>query len=79
MELDEPAVILQMVDQGLGCAIIPADLVPLASAVNVIEVPLPGGPIFRDIGVLVRQSALRRAPVGALIDALVSTGNSWQR
>ncbi|KWR91400.1 LysR family transcriptional regulator [Cupriavidus sp. IDO] len=79
MELDEPAVILQMVDQGLGCAIIPADLVSLASAVNVIEAPLPGGPIFRDIGVLVRQSALRRAPVGALIDALVSAGNSWQR
>jgi len=78
MELDEPAVILQMVDQGLGCAIVPADLIPLGRAANVMEVALPGGPFFRDIGVLVRQTALRRPPAAALIDALVEAARAWQ-
>ncbi len=41
MELDEPAVILQMVGEGLGCAIIPADLVPLRRTPNIEEVPMP--------------------------------------
>jgi len=72
MELDEPAVILQMVGEGLGCAIIPADLVPLRQTPNVEEVPMPGPPLFREIGVLVRQSALKRAPAAALIDAFVA-------
>ncbi|WP_020201785.1 MULTISPECIES: LysR family transcriptional regulator [Cupriavidus] len=72
MELDEPAVILQMVSEGLGCAIIPAELVPLGRTRNVVEIPLPGEPMFREIGVLVRQSALKRAPVAGLIEALVA-------
>lgn len=72
MELDEPAVILQMVAAGLGCAIIPAELVPLREAAGVVQVPLPGGPLYREVGVLVRESALRRAPVAALIDAFVA-------
>ncbi len=72
MELDEPAVILHMVDEGLGCAIIPSALVPLRAARNVVEIPLPGEPIFREIGVLVRQSSLKRASMAALIDALVA-------
>ncbi|MGO4327538.1 LysR substrate-binding domain-containing protein [Cupriavidus sp. M-11] len=71
MELDEPAVILQMVSEGLGWAIIPAELVPLRQTRNVVEIPLPGEPIFREIGVLVRQTALKRAPVAGLIEALV--------
>lgn len=78
MELDEPAVILQMVGEGLGCAIIPAELVPLKSARNVVEIPLPGEPVFREIGVLVRQSALKRPSMAALIDALVAEAAHWR-
>jgi len=72
MELDEPAVILQMVGEGLGCAIIPAELVPLRQTPNIEEVPMPGAPLYREIGVLVRQSALKRATAAALIDAFVA-------
>ncbi|AZG16595.1 MULTISPECIES: LysR family transcriptional regulator [Cupriavidus] len=72
MELDEPAVILQMVSEGLGCAIIPSALVPLRQTPNIVEVPMPGQPLYREIGVLVRQSALKRAPAAALIDAFAA-------
>lgn len=72
MELDEPAVILQMVSEGLGCAIIPSALVPLQQTPNVAEVPMPGMPLFREIGVLVRLSALKRPSAAALIDAFVA-------
>ncbi|AGW93773.1 MULTISPECIES: LysR family transcriptional regulator [Cupriavidus] len=78
MELDEPAVILQMVEAGLGCAIIPSGLVPLRQAAGVVQAPLPGGPLYRDVGVLVRESALRREPVAALIDAFVAASARWQ-
>ncbi|MBB3009316.1 LysR family transcriptional regulator [Cupriavidus alkaliphilus] len=78
MELDEPAVILQMVAAGLGCAIIPAELVPLRETAGVVQVPLPGGPLCREVGVLVREAALRRAPVAALIDAFVAASARWQ-
>lgn len=72
MELDEPAVILQMVSEGLGCAIIPSALVALRQTPHIKEVPMPGQPLYREIGVLVRQSALKRAPAAALIDAFVA-------
>ena len=72
MELDEPAVILQMVGEGRGCAFIPCELVPLAQTPNVEQVPMPGMPMYREIGVLVRQSALKRASAAALIDAFVA-------
>ncbi len=72
MELDEPAVILQMVSEGLGCAIIPSALVPLRQTPNIEEVPMPGVPLYREIGVLVRQSALKRASAAALIEAFVA-------
>lgn len=75
MELDEPAVILQMVSEGLGCAIIPSTLVPLRQTPNVREVPMPGQAVFREIGVLVRQSALKRASAAALIDAFVAVSH----
>jgi len=75
MELDEPAVILQMVSEGLGCAIIPSELVPLRKTPNIEEVPMPGAPLYREIGVLVRQSALKRAPAEALIDAFVAASH----
>ncbi|MCA3185774.1 MAG: LysR family transcriptional regulator [Cupriavidus sp.] len=75
MELDEPAVILQMVSEGLGCAIIPSALVPLRQTPNIKEVLMPGQPLYREIGVLVRQSALKRAPAAALIDAFVAVSH----
>ncbi len=75
MELDEPAVILQMVSEGLGCAIIPSVLVPLRQTANIVEVPMPGQPLYREIGVLVRQSALKRASAAALIEAFVATAS----
>jgi len=68
MELDEPGVILGMVSEGLGCAIIPGQLVPLDSTPGVQVLPLPGKPLFREIGILVRQSALKLPGVAALIE-----------
>lgn len=68
MELDEPSVILKMVSEGLGCAIIPGQLVPLETTPNVEIFSLPGKPIFREIGILVRQSALKQSSVTALIE-----------
>lgn len=67
MELDEPAVILKMVGEGLGCAIIPGQLVPLDSTPGVRVLPLPGKPLFREIGIVVRQAALKTPPIAALI------------
>jgi DNA-binding transcriptional LysR family regulator len=70
MELDEPSVILKMVDEGLGWAIIPGELVSLKAATNVAVVALPGRPFFREIGVLVRLSALKRPATASLIESL---------
>ncbi|WP_151637661.1 LysR family transcriptional regulator [Noviherbaspirillum aerium] len=70
MELDEPSVILEMVSEGLGWAIIPGSLVPLAATRGIAVLPLPGRPLTRDIGVLVRVSALRREPIALLIESL---------
>ncbi len=78
MELDEPAVILQMVGEGLGCAIIPSALVPLRQTPNIQEVPMPGAPLYREIGALVRQSALKRAPTAALIEAFLAESRARQ-
>lgn len=69
MELDEPGVILDMVAEGLGWAIIPGDLVPL-SAAGVRILPLPGQSFHREIGVLVRTAAARRPHVEALIESM---------
>lgn len=70
MELDEPAVILQMVREGLGCAIIPALLAGVRDDKRVRVMELPGPPLFREIGVLVRQSALKETVVKGLLDSL---------
>lgn len=72
MELDEPSVILQMVGEGLGCAIIPGRLVPLQTTSGVQALPLPGKPLFREVGILVRQSALKTPSIAALIDTFGS-------
>lgn len=71
VELDEPEVILRMVRQRLGWSIVPASLIGAAGASGVRTRSLDGAPLIREIGVLARQSALKRAPVAALIDCLV--------
>jgi len=72
MELDEPEVILRMVREGLGCAIIPGTLVNAASDAQVRIVELPGTPFFREIGVVARQPGEQHAALGTLIDGLVA-------
>ncbi|MDX3907845.1 MAG: LysR family transcriptional regulator [Pigmentiphaga sp.] len=70
MELDEPAVILRMVREGLGCAIIPGALVDAAGDPQVRIVELPGPPFFREIGVVTRPTATKDAVLGTLIESL---------
>ena len=69
MELDEPAVILRMVREGLGCAILPGLLAGVRGE-RVRVMALPGPPLHREIGVLVRQSALKDPVLKALVDSL---------
>ncbi|GAB3630554.1 LysR family transcriptional regulator [Pandoraea terrae] len=71
VELDEPEVILRMVRQRLGWSIVPSSLIGAARAAGVRSLPLPGAPLLREIGVLARQSALKRAPVASLVECLV--------
>ncbi len=70
MELDEPAVILQMVREGLGCAIIPGALVDNRRSSDVRMLELPGPPFFREIGIVVQQSALKNPVLAELISNL---------
>jgi DNA-binding transcriptional LysR family regulator len=75
MELDEPAVILRMVREGLGCAILPGLLAGVRSdKVRVLE--LPGPAMYREIGVLVRQAALKDPVLKALVDSLAAEAES---
>lgn len=70
MELDEPAVILRMVREGLGCAIIPGTLVDAAGAGQVRLVELPGPPFYREIGVVAHPRGANDAALAPLIDCL---------
>lgn len=70
MELDEPSVILEMVSEGLGWSIIPGGLVPLDTTPGIMVLPVPGRPLSREIGVLVRVSALKRPANALLIESL---------
>ncbi|MFJ2993738.1 LysR family transcriptional regulator [Pandoraea sp. NPDC087047] len=91
IELDEPEVILRMVRARLGWSIVPATLIGLpvdggvasasaksarGSAPGVQVLPLSGVPLMREIGVLVRQSALKRAPVATLMKCLTEEAQS---
>lgn len=69
MELDEPAVILQMVREGLGWAVVPGDLIQAAEG-GVNRFALPGRALLREVGVLVRRPALERPAIAALVDCL---------
>ncbi|VVE00865.1 LysR family transcriptional regulator [Pandoraea eparura] len=88
VELDEPEVILRMVRARLGWSILPATLIGLpvggnatskpakGGATGVQVLPLSGAPLTRELGVLVRQSALARAPVATLMTCLADEAKS---
>lgn len=70
MELDEPAVILQMVREGLGWAVVPGDLIQAGSDGSVSHFALPGRALMREVGVLVRRPALERPAIAMLVSCL---------
>jgi DNA-binding transcriptional LysR family regulator len=70
IELDEPAVIAQMVAEGLGWSVVPGDLLMLRSSPSVQRLTLPGQPVSRKLGLLVRKAVLDRATTRALVDNL---------
>lgn len=85
VELDEPEVILRMVRARLGWSIVPATLIGLPSHANAADkptrtgvqvLPLAGEPLTRELGVLARQSALKRAPVATLMKCLTEAAHS---
>ncbi|ALS61120.1 LysR family transcriptional regulator [Pandoraea norimbergensis] len=85
VELDEPEVILRMVRARLGWAMVPATLIGLpgdgvatgkTAAAGVQVLPLSGVPLTRELGVLARQSALKREPVAALVKCLTDEAQS---
>src|ERR1700761_1214077 len=71
IEVDEPSVILKMVSEGLGCSIIPGELVPVARTAGIMVVSLPGRPLTREIGILIRLAAMNRQPGMTLIDSIL--------
>jgi DNA-binding transcriptional LysR family regulator len=79
MELDEPAVILKMVGEGLGWAVIPGELIQAAGSSGTEIVPLPGRPFFREIGVLVRRAALKGPSTLAFIECMKEEAAKFQR
>lgn len=78
MELDEPAVILKMVSEGLGWAIVPGELIQADRSAGVELLALPGRPFYREIGVLVRRSALKRPAMAAFIECLSEAAGAFQ-
>lgn len=70
LELDEPAALLQMVAEGLGCAILPGDLLPVRRTTGVQVLALPGRAPLREIGLLARSSALKQPALKALLEGL---------
>jgi DNA-binding transcriptional LysR family regulator len=72
MELDEPSVILNMVSEGLGCSIIPGDLVPVAQTRGIRTLRLPGNALLREIGILARLAVIDRPSAQTMIDSLTA-------
>src|SRR5450830_1361480 len=70
MELDEPMVIIEMVREGLGVAIIPYDLAAGASIRKVRVLPLDGAGFFREIGVLQRVTPASNVVVASLLECI---------
>lgn len=73
MELDEPAVILEMVKKGLGVSIIPYELAASESQPNVRVLALEGVSFFREIGILQRESSTKNGSIHAIVESLVET------
>jgi DNA-binding transcriptional LysR family regulator len=76
IELDEPAVIVQMVAEGLGWSVVPGDLLMLRNMPSVQRLTLPGQPVSRKLGLLVRKAVQDRATTRALIDNLQEEARS---
>lgn len=74
MELDEPAVIVKMVEQGLGVAIIPVTLALNQLTTNVRVLPLDRDVFFRELGVLQPVGPEVTPIAGVLIEAIVAVG-----
>ena len=74
MELDEPAVIVKMVEQGLGVSIIPVTLALDQLSTTVRVLPLDHAPIFRELGVLQPVGPEVTPIASVLIEAIVAVG-----
>lgn len=70
LELDQLEAIAVMVSNGLGVSILPDWAPPWPAGVDAVRLPLPGGPIFREIGIITPRNASARRLVQLLIDAL---------
>lgn len=73
MELDEPAVILKMVEKGLGVSIIPATLALHNLETNVRILPLGRKAIYRELGVLQTRSSQADPIAVAMIEAVLQS------
>ncbi len=76
MELDEPAVILEMVKKGLGVSIIPYELAATESHPGVRVLALEGASFFREIGILQRESSTLNSSIQAVVESLVETASN---
>lgn len=72
MELDEPAVILQMVRSGLGVSIVPYELVADQLGASIRIYPLKDSRFYREIGILQRINGSANKVLDALVDSLVA-------
>jgi DNA-binding transcriptional LysR family regulator len=79
IEVDEPSVILKMVSQGLGCSIIPGELVPVNDTPGIKVLSLPGRPLVREVGILLRRSARIRPSTTLLIESLAAEARNARR
>jgi DNA-binding transcriptional LysR family regulator len=67
-----------MVSEGLGCSIIPGELIPVARTAGIKVIALPGQPLAREIGILIRRSAMNRQPAQALIESLTAEAQAMR-
>ncbi|AIO36710.1 bacterial regulatory helix-turn-helix, lysR family protein [Burkholderia cenocepacia] len=77
LELDEPAVIVQMVAEGLGWSVIPGTLLPLSSHPGIQICPLPGKSVVREIGLLVRKTVADNVAARSLVDNMSAEAVRW--
>jgi len=73
LQLDEPAVILETVEKGLGVSIVPYGTAWGRQPRGLRVLPLEGGGFFREIGILQTERMLRNAGAQALVANLAET------